>query len=196
MKNLILTSLAIVVSTGFLAGCGGGGGVNSGIDDSKPGNELTAQEIDQVCEATLDYVEEQVDLMDLTCRGTGVVAATIANGLGGGDEDIQAACQAAYEDCLENDAIEDSDWNLTCDDSPDSVPECDATVGQYETCMTDFVDQFAVYSDEILPCDEINEENIDQVVESAQNPPSERPPSCEVVDETCPSVFNEQMTDE
>ncbi len=191
MKHLSLVSFSLALSGVTLAGCGGGGSaVHSEVDGNKKGSELSAEELDQVCEATLNYLEEQVDVTESTCKIAGILGGAIAAALGGGDEEIQTTCSDAVDACQNNDAVQEGTDNLTCDDTPDSAPDCDVTVAEYEHCMTDAVNVAADWARSIPKCDSLTEENVDQASDTVRNRPDERPPSCDVVEDACPNALD------
>jgi len=188
MRKLQSIPLCLSLSGALLVGCGGGG-VNSGVDGNKTGSELTPAELDQVCEATLNYLEAEIDVADYFCTVAGIIVGQLAADVGGNDEDIQTACTDAYDTCLDSDELEMVTDNLTCDSTPDEAPDCEATVSQYERCMTDSVNQSADYVRSIPSCATLTEENVDQAADLVDAAPTEPPVSCEVVDETCPNAL-------
>lgn len=181
MKRLTAIYLTTTLSALLLAGCGGGGPINSGVDSSKPASELSDDEIEQVCEATVDYIEQQ-DLHDASCRGQGLAAAIGAVIVGGGDDEMQDACEVAYDACIDA-GPEEADCN------PDSVAvdDCDSTVGEIETCMADSIDEYATTADQIPSCSELTVDSLEDLDDMAE--PPEEPESCESLDDTCPNFF-------
>jgi len=183
MKNLTLTSLSVALSTSLLIACGGGGGVNSSIDQTKPTNEVTDTEAQDVCQATADYAESKVTQAD-TCRATGFAAgiALVASG----DDAMQEACNDAYDACLEADPEEETD----CSDATADTADCDdtVTVGDVESCLQDTIDVGVESLDLIPSCDELTLEYFEEL---AENPPEEPedPASCDVVYEGCPGFL-------
>ena len=193
MTRLSLITFSMTLSAGLLAGCGGGGsGVNSEVDGTKRGDELDAQELDQVCEATLNYLEGQLDARATTCKLAGIVRGLQAYAASGGDEEIQEQCNLGYDECFANDEVEEATDNLTCNDAPESAPDCEVTVDVYEQCMSDTVDAAVARAAEIPDCDDLTEENIDQAAGDLGDlaEPSEQPASCDEVADVCPNALD------
>lgn len=190
MKNLTLTSLTIGFSVALMVGCGGGGGINSGVDQTKTGEELTEEEIAQLCEATADYVAAEVDVKDGTCRVAGLTQGILAYAISGGEEEeMQAACADAYDACLEDDTPPEQ--TVTCEETPESYPDCEATVAQYETCIEDRIQEMKEYADTVPTCDELTEDDLEGLGDLLEEGPPGSPESCDVVQETCPALFSE-----
>jgi hypothetical protein len=193
MTRLSLVSFTMALSTGLLAGCGGGGsGINSEVDGTKRGDELDAQELDQVCEATLNYLEDQVDVRTTLCKMAGVARGVQAYIAGDGTEEIQEQCNFGYDECWADDDVEEATDNLTCTNTPASAPDCEVTVDVYEQCQTDRVNAQVERAAEIAECDDLTEENIDQALadlEDVVEAPVE-PASCDEVAEVCPNALD------
>jgi len=186
MKNLALTSIAILLTTMSLAGCkGGGGGVNSGVDSTKTGEELSEEEIAKLCEATADYVTSELDTKDGACRMVAFPAAFVAYALGGGDEDaMREACTEAYEECLEED--EEQEETVQCEDTPESISDCEATVAEYETCVEDRVAEMKDLEKTVPTCAELSEDDLEELADLIEDGPTGTTKSCEDLADSCP----------
>lgn len=183
MKNLTLTSLTIGFSAALLIACGGGGGgINSGVNETKPANEVTDAEAEDICLATADYVESRVDAHEVRCKTDALTAGFYA--LAEGEEAMQETCQDEYEACLED---EPDPEEADCDGVSASVADCDdtVTVGDVQTCLEDRVDVYVDGIDELPSCSELTLEYIEDATENPPEPP-EDPASCEVVYDGCP----------
>lgn len=186
MKNLTLTSLTIGFSVALMVGCGGGGGINSGVDESKPASEVTDDEAEAVCEAAADYAASKFDDQEFSCRTVGLIAGTLS--VADGDEAMQEACSVAYDACLETEPEEPEETD--CSDASANTADCDdtVTVGEVQTCLEDSIDAGVAAADQLPSCSELTVEYVEDL---AENPPEEPedPASCEVVYEACPG-FN------
>jgi hypothetical protein len=183
MKNLTLTSLTIGFSVALMVGCGGGGGINSGVDESKPASEVTDDEAEAVCEATADYAASKIDEQELNCRTVALYAGSLS--IADGDEAMQEACDTAYDACLE--VAPEEPEETDCSDATADTAGCDdtVTVGQVQTCLEDTVDAGAAAADQLPTCAELTVEYLE---DAEENPPElpEDPASCEDVYEACP----------
>lgn len=193
MKRIDVTRYGSVslLLVGWLAGCGGGGGgVNSGVDGNKKGSDLSEEEIAQVCEAGFDYLEQRIDVSKTACLTPGYLAAGLAYASGQEDADIQSACRNAVENCEEqrDDGGDDEAGDQTCQNTPESLPDCEATVAEYETCVTDVADAYAAYIDSIPTCDELTRDNYQDAIETAQDRPA-MPKSCDALGDECPNAL-------
>jgi len=191
MTKLPLISFALVLSVGALTNCGGGSssGVNSGVDPAKPADDITDDEAERICEAMADYAASQLNEKEVTCKSEGLTYA-VAAAIGGRNEaDMQAACQDAYDGCMEDAPEPDG---TDCSDATGDAAMCDdsVTVGDVETCATDKVDAYAEVVDQIPSCSEITmdklEEIGDQLGQGGAGP--EQPASCDDVVDACPGL--------
>jgi hypothetical protein len=151
-----------------MVACGGGGGtVNSGVPEDKQADELSAQEIQDVCQATADAIDAAVT-DDRFCRIAAAMGAAFAGSLGGPTV-ARTACDSLYEQCLDDpQSVRDqlpADTNLggaslDCSAAPDSVSNCSVTVGEFETCAGDQIDGITEALDAVPTCDDLTDEQL------------------------------------
>jgi hypothetical protein len=190
MNKLPLISLAFVLSLGTLSGCGGGAsGVNSGVDEAKPANEVTDDEAERICEAAADYSRTEVNQVEVACLGQGMLAAVAAVLGGGEDEEMQSACKTTYDGCLEDAPVPDEP---TCGDATADSAMCDdsVTVGEVQTCLTDQVDAYKELVDTLPSCSEVTMDTLEDISDTlgGDGPLVEQPASCDDVVEACPGL--------
>lgn len=116
-------------------------GFDTGVPGDKHSSELTQTEVDQVCDATRDYLEASVDDEDV-CRALAAVASARS-------DEPAAACEAAYAECLDQ---REAASMLTCVAGGD---DCDITVGEYEACVQAFVTSAAPILAKFPTCEDV-----------------------------------------
>lgn len=199
MRNLLVAfgfgALAMVTAPACGGGGGGGGGgsgLSSGVNPTKRGNEVTSDEVTQVCEAMVDYAEATLATVDL-CRVAGVLRAAFATGDDSlTEENIQELCAEGVQEC-QADLEEQSEQEGDC--SQVEVPaECSATVGELERCYQDQVDVAADLFKGLPDCGSVTR---DFAISWAtdfltswldSNGEIKLPESCDAIDEACYSL--------
>ena len=136
-----------VVAWCALAACGGGDSSNSGVVTGLPAEQklstLSDQDVKNACRSISDGASVAVSpeaLKRALCVPLGVQAAvTYANNQVSVDV---SACQQVVDECVSDDSDpfeqDDADQETEddCDDaSADDLSGCEATVGEYETCI-------------------------------------------------------------
>lgn len=171
----------------LLSGCGGSR-IDSGVDGSKTGGELTEDETQDVCAAVLEYADESASVDD-RCAIDGLTAAftTYAASIATApDSELQAACQEAFDECAD-DVDEDVDFEATCS-FVDSLGECTSTVDEIQTCYADLIDESLTIVRDLPACSEITGEIL---LDLAEDPPDTSPEvdSCATVAQSCPDGY-------
>lgn len=154
----------------------GSGGFSTGISGTKPLSDLTADEIEQLCD-DLDafYTNSSVssDLQELTCRFASLLGAAFAGAET--DEEAQTACQMAYDSCQAK-PIES-----TRECGPPSG-ECTATVAELTACTNDSAEGLNEAREQFPDCSELTLDDLEAepVEEDTQ------PTSCKTLEMKCP----------
>jgi hypothetical protein len=165
---------------GGKAGSSASGGSGSGVDlpSDKPLGELTDSEAEQLCDDFDELTSTGVFAtapQELSCLLQGVLLAAFASPTT--DAELQAACQAAYDECktmpLESEPS-------TCE-KPDAT--CTATVEEVEKCLTDSAQTLQDLVDSLPTCAELKVDS-----EPTETPDFADPPSCVTVREKCPGL--------
>lgn len=195
MRNLLLAfglgTFAMITAPACGGGGGGGAGgpgLSSGVDPTKSGEDVTTEEVTQICEAIGDYLQAKVDRIDV-CRVAGVFgAAFLIEDSSATDADLQEACNVVVDNCRSEGAPPidfDADEELSCEET-DPLGECTATVGEVERCSQDLIDQqFGVF--DVPSCSGLTR----SYLESFGETPSELPASCQPLEDTCPELVTE-----
>ena len=170
----------------------GGGALDSGVDQDKPGEDLTQDELEAVCLAQYDYAESKISDADMAKALCRMVALSAAIAVGG--DNMAEACEMVDDAC--NDCIDDPDAD-GCEDYQDilepddpetdcadeEVPDnCSSTVGEIEACFKAEADTFSAILGDLPSCSEISEDteppDLDAEIEE-----------CETVEENCASAL-------
>lgn len=200
MKSLrfVITRFTMFSALSLVA-CGTSG-VSSGVAKDKPADELSAEEIESICEATADYVEAAIDEDEVFCRlASAALPIALAQLVGADIESVRESCQDTYEACKEDPEgtrqglealgmgafeIPEDLASIDCSAAPDDIDDCDVTVGEYEQCATDNVDALAAGLNEIPKCSALTEDDIDAGLDGLlPELETESPASCDVVEE-------------
>ncbi|NLE86511.1 MAG: hypothetical protein GX607_08950 [Myxococcales bacterium] len=191
MKTLAWTIGLGMLAATLVPGCGGddggGGGISSGVDPTKRGDELSDDEVRKICEAGNDYVVRRSKEID-PCRFAGVLAAGIVAGLDATltDAQLQEACTEGVRACQQTedrDPIFEPDED-TCDDL--SVPEeCSASVEEIERCIKDSIDETLTMFTDLPACGSITRD----FLANYTGPEPQAPASCASLEETCPEAL-------
>lgn len=158
-----------------LVGCGGG--INSGVDGSKKGSELTDDEAEKVCVATIEYSADAVSAAD-SCKIFGLLAYKFAEAA---NQNALEACEAARDECLDEaeKAPEEPDTRACGLVDADVLSSCDATVAEVEGCLSALIDRSASALKKIPDCAGLEGYELEDEDEDL-------PKSCEVVQKECP----------
>lgn len=171
-----ITGLICLASVTLAVGCGSSTPLDSGVDQDKKASEVTDDEAKQICEAAEKYTNDKIT-PEMQCLGEGALAAGLAMATGA---DPEAACNDAVADCVDS---ADSGVGLDCDEaSAEEVADCDATVGEVETCMKDYVDAGAAAFDNYPDC-----AGMEDFLSKGELPDGDVsvPESCAKLDEAC-----------
>jgi hypothetical protein len=142
----IVSCLSLLV----VSACGGDDegsestGVNSGVDQSKPVNMLTAMELQQINESVGKSLAADAELVETICTFSGVFSTTLAATPGADGmfpAEVQMQCNQAIDQCKSS-----FQMNATAAGASAGVPtvpadtatfaSCSVTVGELEACMT------------------------------------------------------------
>jgi hypothetical protein len=105
----------------------------------------------------------------------GAVAASAE--LGGSE----LACDIAYDTCVDTEFELDIEEFFSCDDfigDSDDVGDCDATVGEVDTCVQDLLKTFEDIADSIS-CADNSSDDLEDILDF------ENPASCEALGDDC-----------
>jgi hypothetical protein len=121
--RVLVAAIAAVLAIG-IAGCGGAKHVTFPVDDAKVLSTVSTAELQSMCESVIIYAK---DALDIACLTQGVSAKLKE----GGTEQI---CQTKVNTCR----AELQSKTLTCKlVDAKQLQGCNATVGEYETCIND-----------------------------------------------------------
>jgi hypothetical protein len=166
-------------SSGATGGTGGGsssGGtssvpVDSGVEGGKTLTDLTPTEVQQLCDATEQAVDQVLSEESL-CRIAGVMA-------GLGSESPATDCQTTEQECL----AAPGETTTDCDVPPD----CDITVGEYEACLGDALPVLGSALGAAPACEGLTEQQALPLVLGLFA--ALQQPSCAVVQDKCPELL-------
>ena len=191
--------LVALLSVSSLAACssddsedGGGADLGSGVDSDKQGEDLTDDEVESICQAGQDYVEEKVSSDSFNKSVCRFAAASIA--LASGDEaTMKSLCDLGYDKCVDcignpdKEGCEDFDTDTEQSDcSIEEAPaDCTSTVGEIEACLKATLDLSVSLFEDVPGCDELTEDTELPVVDDELDMPA----ACETVEENCPEVL-------
>jgi hypothetical protein len=166
--SLSIASLTLALS---LAACDGGGSNLS--SDNRKVSSLSAAELKSVCEDASDSISaaDQKALMRVTC--------TALLGSFGGE-----CTPEAVDECVAAFSSQDPEPSDECELGVDAKA-CDVTVAQLFECQSDSLDILVANADKVT-C-----ENVD----SGGGIPQDKPASCAIVEEKCPSYFGDDAED-
>ena len=192
MKRVIWTGMAILSLATFV-GCGGddkkdnGISVNTGLDDAKVLNTLTATELQQFCEG-LGAADQNAISKEDGCKSAGFfsayAAATTAVASGAPmptDADLQAACTQIYDQCMQ---ATPQAPQKTCA-QPDAT--CTATVGEAEACYGAMLKAMADGMKSSPSCSAITAQTF-APQDAGAAPSEEQPAECTAVTSKCASI--------
>lgn len=164
-------SVAIALGLGG-AGCGGGG-FDSGVDEDKPFNTLTAEESASACQSFAAYVEGQLtasEQAEISCTGQALGTTTTPD-----------ACRAAVTTCLAGEPMRVIGM-IDCS-TPMASIACGARVGDVERCITAEVSGFTNRLS-MVSCDLAG----DVPAITALQAPLPVPSQCAALEPTCPEL--------
>ncbi|MBN2717299.1 MAG: hypothetical protein JXX14_15705 [Deltaproteobacteria bacterium] len=217
--SVVVLAFALASGCGDDSGDDGGNGgsngdgtvndVNLSVDEDTPADELTADELQDVCGDIYDVVskgmaEMEADAAAFGCAMMGVGMAQMTAMTGGSDADIVAACEENVTAC-ENGEMDDmmdmgSSEEMTeaefCEGAEESVADCDATAGEIADCMVAMYNAqmaaFTAYMAQMPECGELTAEYYDnpqQMDEMSDD--VETPDECAAVAEKCPEMLED-----
>lgn len=171
-QTLLLTFLCTLASA-----CGGGaaGDVDSGLPAEKKVSELTPSEQETLCRASAENLAAQASESELKRYGCILGAAFVA----AGSDDPVAACEAFVPMCLDAPAEGEGGGTDTCMLTVEATT-CQATVGEFEACLTEQNETFGAAVRE-ASCDDF----ADQTGEPAEPVAG---PACTKIKTTCPGT--------
>lgn len=117
--------------------------------------DLSSAQLEELCLETEEFVNGDA-LVVAQCEMFGALFAAVS---ATSDAEYQAACVQLRDECLaEPAAPEEQDFQ--CEEDPNFVAECTATVGDYEECMS------SIFASAFVTCDTPYEEAV-RVLESS-----------------------------
>ncbi len=135
--------------------------------------DLSGEELQQMCD---DYTEAVVKAVNQEFFCTmGAIAA--AAELGGSE----LACATAYDTCIDMEFELDVEEFFSCEDiidDYDEVGDCEATVGEVDTCVQDILKLFEDIADSIS-CTDYSSDDLEDIFDF------ENPASCEALGDEC-----------
>ncbi len=158
--------------TGGSSSGSGGSNFDTGLDGSKNLNDLTPDEVEQLCEASEETVGELLD-QERFCQVMGVTSAFSA------ESDLEGACQAARDACLAEPPEEESECTAPQD--------CDVTVAELEACVNDALPVYSSVFGSVPACEGLSEQTF--LAWALGLVAFQQPESCAVVEERCPDVL-------
>lgn len=180
MKDFVRLLGMSVLGLGLWAGgCGGDDDdrFNSGVDQGKAISDLTPAEQQKFCDSTAKWADSLVSTQAI-CRISGHSATSVATT----DAEARTICQQTYDACLESPPDAGIGDSFECDTAGGA--ECTATVGEYETCLSDAGGLLKAQFEGIPGCNEARAGAVGIDFEFGDFDP---PASCQVLDEKCPS---------
>lgn len=159
-----VVGLALFLSCTAWAGCGGKEAAAVPVDLSKPFatgfdpehrlSQLTPGELGQACASAGRFLQASADRsLEINCRSTAIFTAKGKRGAS--DAEIQARCQAVYDDCTRT-----PHWRVseTCGTPAAS---CTATVADIEGCVNTEVGYFSKLGADLPTCAQVTAATID-----------------------------------
>jgi hypothetical protein len=179
MKNRMKTVMYLfIICSVYVVSCGDSSNEGSltSVDSSKKAEDLSEKELQQMCE---DYTETLASVVgqEFFCTVGGIAAAQGAGG-------IAMVCDFAYDACMDNEGEFDLDSFFSCEDfmgDQDEIKDCDATVGEVDTCVQDTLKLFEIIAGSIS-CADSSSEGLEEIFDL------ETPASCEALDDDCPGM--------
>lgn len=165
-----------------------GPGAVSSVDSSKALSGLSDADAKQLCKDAQSYTEKQmasVDSKKYSCGMTGLMAAGMAGAET--DEELQSKCKEAASECMskpaEKDPGTDGQQEDPCADPKKELANCDATVGEYNQCMSDSMDAWKAYANKDVCAEaKIGGSSGDESAGLAE------PESCKALNAKCPGL--------
>jgi hypothetical protein len=175
MKHLTKTAVCLLTFCAvWFAACDDGGSDSiTSVDSSKKVEDLSGEELQQLCEDYTDALVKAVS-QEFFCT-MGAIAASAE--LGGSE----LACDIAYDTCIDMEFELDIEEFFSCDDfigDSDDVGDCDATVGEVDTCVQDLLKTFEDIADSIS-CADNSSDDLEDILDF------ENPASCEALGDDC-----------
>lgn len=134
LRRFVRSSLALTLALGATA-CGSShrASFDSGLGEDRRIATLSAPEMTQLCQATSDYFERAQ--ADVELRRSACIYQILASGIATTPE----TCETALSSCVD---MTPPTSGFDCS-MVSTLPECDATVGDFEVCASDQIDQYA-----------------------------------------------------
>lgn len=171
----------------LLSGCGGAR-IESGVDSEKTGEELDADEIEEICEATFDYGRETYTVDD-RCGYPALRAALelYTDTLGEvPDSELQEVCEEEFDHCADEVAAnENNDW---CDDAPEQLEDCTSKVSEIEDCYADTLDAVADELRKLPSCEEVTGDKLSDFLADDKDLTPEVD-SCNTIAQSCGDAY-------
>lgn len=152
-KLVSFVCAAALASSVFAIACGGDDDKKgasspddvSSVDSNKKISDLSSSEAKEYCEDGQDFAKEQYSSIDAKKISCGIQALFSSGASAETDGEAQAACRELLEQCLSQPDETGGDAGTaednTCDDFIADAKNCTATVGEYNKCFSDQVNQ-------------------------------------------------------
>jgi hypothetical protein len=133
--------------------------------------DLSSAQLEQLCLETEEFVNGDA-LVVAQCEMFGALFAALG---ATNDAEYQAACLQYRDECLAEPA-ETEQQDFDCEEDPNFVAECTATVGDYEECMS------SIFASAFVTCDTPYEEAVEVLESSDPADPMVDTAACDRVD--------------
>ncbi len=161
-----------------MAACGGGeGGAGTfnvaDVSDTKTVNELSAAEVQKVCDAADAFVKSFISdgsFKTAFCKGAGIGAGAGSTGA------EKATCEQVVTEC--NKSLTIKVESRTCP----KPANCPATVAEIEACLNDQSKQQSELASKVPSCSSVDFKTFDPETLFE----SDDPPSCVALEKKCP----------
>jgi len=161
---------------------GSSGQFASGLSGSESLGSLSDADVQTLCASLGDYLASDTDFRAATCHFAGIGAALTSSVFGGTDEQAQMACTSTESACNSASASE----SQSCQ-KPTGA--CDATVSEFETCVTDTLREVSATLSSLPACTAIKVSDLTASPSSGSDVTQlPEPASCQTVQAKCPSA--------
>lgn len=191
---------ALAVVSLCLPACGdddGGNQVSSGLPANEPLSSLDASESEKLCSAFGDAIDEALTDTErerITCTAL-ALPLSVTESASGEPQGDPAQCRTLVNRCLKGEKISDEMVDFAFDDievdcsriTSTSLDACDATVREFESCMSAIVDTYE-QSFELIDCQQLAD--IDELMKQLAERDTEVSslPACSSLFDKCPEL--------
>jgi hypothetical protein len=157
----------------------------SGIPGDKTFDGLSDADVTNLCASLGKYLSTDPGLREATCHFAGFGIALSAGLFGAtSDADLQKMCTDTEARC------KDTPWESTQSTCSKPTSACNATVGEFEACVTDFIDAATQAFATLPACSSITNASLKMLGSGGNGgmPMAEAPPSCKALEQKCPGI--------